>query len=49
MEARSRSVEEIFEDFKGRRAAIIKALTTGTVPKLLLLLFLNFLKQINKL
>ncbi|KAK7271994.1 hypothetical protein RJT34_28310 [Clitoria ternatea] len=28
MEARSRSVEEIFEDFKGRRTAIIKALTT---------------------
>ncbi|XP_027340122.1 PHD finger protein ALFIN-LIKE 4-like isoform X2 [Abrus precatorius] len=28
MEARSRSVEDIFEDFKGRRTAIIKALTT---------------------
>ncbi|KAK7325094.1 hypothetical protein VNO77_29171 [Canavalia gladiata] len=28
MEARSRSVEDIFEDFKGRRAGIIKALTT---------------------
>ncbi|CAL0324065.1 unnamed protein product [Lupinus luteus] len=28
MEAPGRSVEEIFEDFKGRRAAIIKALTT---------------------
>ncbi|KAL5156735.1 PHD finger protein ALFIN-LIKE 5 [Glycine soja] len=28
MEALSRSVEEIFEDFKGRRAGIIKALTT---------------------
>ncbi|ESW22475.1 hypothetical protein PHAVU_005G156200 [Phaseolus vulgaris] len=27
MEARSRSVEDIFEDFKGRRAGIIKALT----------------------
>ncbi|XP_057457111.1 PHD finger protein ALFIN-LIKE 3-like [Lotus japonicus] len=28
MEARGRTVEEIYEDFKGRRAAIIKALTT---------------------
>nr|ACU20050.1 unknown [Glycine max] len=28
MEALSRSVEEIFEDFQGRRAGIIKALTT---------------------
>ncbi|XP_019448248.1 PREDICTED: PHD finger protein ALFIN-LIKE 4-like isoform X1 [Lupinus angustifolius] len=28
MEAPGRSVEEIFEDFRGRRAAIIKALTT---------------------
>ncbi|TKY48295.1 PHD finger protein ALFIN 5 [Spatholobus suberectus] len=28
MEARIRSVEDIFEDFKGRRAGIIKALTT---------------------
>ncbi|KAJ1424503.1 Zinc finger, PHD-type [Sesbania bispinosa] len=27
MEARGRSVEEIFEDFRGRRAGIIKALT----------------------
>jgi hypothetical protein len=31
MEGRgTRSVEEIFEDFKSRRAGIIKALTTGT-------------------
>ncbi|XP_028190437.1 PHD finger protein ALFIN-LIKE 4-like isoform X2 [Glycine soja] len=28
MEALSRSVEDVFEDFKGRRAGIIKALTT---------------------
>ncbi|XP_020224764.1 PHD finger protein ALFIN-LIKE 4 [Cajanus cajan] len=28
MEARTRSVEDIFEDFKGRRAGIIKALTS---------------------
>ncbi|OIW03762.1 hypothetical protein TanjilG_30038 [Lupinus angustifolius] len=31
MEAPGRSVEEIFEDFRGRRAAIIKALTTDVV------------------
>lgn len=24
-----RTVEEVFKDFKGRRAAIVKALTTG--------------------
>ena len=32
LEARGRTVEEIFEDYKGRRAAIIKALTTGNAP-----------------
>lgn len=25
-----RTVEEVFQDFKGRRAGLIKALTTGT-------------------
>lgn len=30
MEGRGRSVEDIFEDFKSRRAGIIKALTVGT-------------------
>jgi len=25
-----RTVEEVFRDFKGRRAALIKALTTGS-------------------
>lgn len=27
-----RTVEEVFGDFKGRRAALIKALTTGLLP-----------------
>jgi hypothetical protein len=26
-----RTVEEVFRDFKGRRAGLIKALTTGTI------------------
>jgi hypothetical protein len=26
-----RTVEEVFRDFKGRRAGMIKALTTGTI------------------
>ncbi|GAB2290850.1 hypothetical protein Dimus_025114 [Dionaea muscipula] len=29
-----RTVEEVFRDFKGRRAAMIKALTTGSVGML---------------
>ncbi|KAK4790036.1 hypothetical protein SAY86_017340 [Trapa natans] len=30
-----RTVEEVFQDFKGRRAGLIKALTTGQEEKLL--------------
>ncbi|KAK4769375.1 hypothetical protein SAY86_027525 [Trapa natans] len=32
-----RTVEEVFSDFKGRRAGLIKALTTGSLPLSLLL------------
>ena len=34
-----RTVEEVFRDFKGRRAGMIKALTTGTFR---IYFFLNF-------
>ena len=36
-----RTVEEVFRDFKGRRAGLIKALTTGTLfSRLVFLIFL---------
>jgi len=31
MEGRSRTVEQIFDDFKSRRTGIIKALTVGII------------------
>ena len=38
-----RTVEEVFRDFKGRRAGMIKALTTGLALSLSLKCFLYFL------
>jgi len=38
-----RTVEEVFRDFKGRRAGMIKALTTGLSLSLSLKCFLFFL------
>jgi hypothetical protein len=38
-----RTVEEVFRDLKGRRAGMIKALTTGTALSLSLSLSLNSL------
>ena len=32
-----RTVEEVFRDFKGRRAGMVKALTTGLSPSLSLI------------
>lgn len=34
-----RTVEEVFSDFKGRRAGLIKALTTGSLISLYSLIF----------
>lgn len=39
-----RTVEEVFRDFKGRRAGIIQALTTGIIILLLLLCAFQSLK-----
>ena len=39
-----RTVEEVFRDFKGRRAALIKALTTGFSLSLSLSNFFFFLR-----
>lgn len=38
-----RTVEEVFSDFKGRRAGLIKALTTGSLKlHLFMIFFLSF-------
>lgn len=37
-----RTVEEVFRDFKGRRAAIVKALTSGISLNFYLIFFSGF-------
>ena len=37
-----RTVEEVFRDFKGRRAGMIKALTTGLSLSMILFSFFKF-------